>query len=427
MRDPDRPPTGGGLQLDARRKDGTVFAADVSVSVVTDDPGAELTLAAIRDASGRNRREAAQRREALAEQRERTDRLASLGQLAGGIAHDFNNLLGVILNYTSLVTRQVAEPAARSDLAEIRAAAERAASLTRQLLTFARRDVVDAEPLDVNDVVRGVAAMLARTLGEHIELRLDLTEEPLIAVADRHQLDQIVLNLAINSRDAMPNGGAVTIATRALSTLVGHSQVVLTVADTGLGMSADVVDRVFEPFFSTKPTGEGTGLGLSTVYGIVQQNGGDVTIDSTPQQGTTVTVVLPGAVAPAAQPASGERAVDGGGERILLVEDEPALRAGTARLLASRGYTVLVAGDGVEALEVMDREERPIDVVVTDVAMPRMRGDELAAHLAERAPTLPVIYVSGYDSGGPPPTGRLLPKPVAEHDLLEVLREVLDG
>jgi signal transduction histidine kinase/CheY-like chemotaxis protein len=411
----------------SRRKDGSVFESDVSLSTIQDGTGRELVLTSVRDASDRIQTEAEARRQALDEQRERAHRLESLGQLAGGIAHDFNNLLGVILNYTTLLGRQIEDPVAVGDIGEIRAAAERAASLTRQLLTFARRDVVDPESLEVNGVVRDAAGMLERTLGEHIELRLDLVEHPVTAVFDRHQLEQIILNLAINSRDAMPDGGVVSISTRTTGPVDGPGDVVLTVTDDGPGMTPEVVERVFEPFFSTKPKGEGTGLGLSTVYGIVQQNAGDVRIDSTPGAGTTVRVVLPGSAGGVTSASAHAPAPGDGSERILLVEDEQALREGTSRLLQARGYSVVTAADGIEALEVMDREEQPIDVVVTDVAMPRMRGDELALHLAQTHPQLPVLFVSGYDSGASELPGRLLPKPVVEHELLGAIRELLDG
>jgi PAS domain S-box-containing protein len=419
-------PLGTGLHLPAQRKDGTSFTADLSLSTIVGPSGEELTMSAVRDASARLEREAISTREALEEHRERAGRLESLGQLAGGVAHDFNNLLGVILNYATLLEREVTDPTASGDLAEIRTAAERAAALTRQLLTFARRDVVDPVPLDVNAVIRDITELLDRTLGGRVELHLRLAEKPLVAVIDRHQLDQVVLNLAINARDAMSTGGVLTITTRHDSGTDGGCLVVLSVTDDGEGMAPDVAERAFEPFFSTKPKGAGTGLGLSTVYGIVQQNRGDVTIDSIAGLGTTVTVALPCAtetnpVTAGARPADGE-----GSERILLVEDEQPLREATARLLRARGYDVLTAGDGVEALDVMDREERPMDLVVTDVAMPRLRGDELAERLAVTAPDLPVIFVSGFDSGEAPQVGRLLPKPVAEQDLLRAVREVLD-
>jgi PAS domain S-box-containing protein len=425
--DPRTRPLGTGLQLTSKRRDGSTFTADISLSVVTEPSGRSLVLTAVRDASDRIESENSARARALAEQRERGHRLESLGQLAGGIAHDFNNLLGVIMNYTTLLARDVTEPRSAGDLGEIRAAAERAASLTRQLLTFARRDVVDPEPLDINTVVQDAAGMLARTLGGHIRVDLVLDPRPVVAVFDRHQLEQIILNLAINARDAMSDGGVLTISTSAEVTSDGSTEAVLAVGDDGVGMPPAVVERAFEPFFSTKPKGEGTGLGLSTVYGVVQQSGGEVLIASAPGQGTTVTVVMPGSsrdvrLAPGAAPASAQ-----GTEHILLVEDEPALREGTARLLVARGYAVTTACDGVEALAIMDREERPMDLVVTDVAMPRMRGDELAQHLAVRAPEVPILFVSGYDSGVSALDGRLLPKPVIEQDLLEAIREELDG
>jgi PAS domain S-box-containing protein len=427
---------GAGRQILARRKDGCTFLAEISLSAVTDAAGSVLVLAAIRDVTDRMEVQAGRQRQALAAQREQSHRLESLGQLAGGVAHDFNNLLGVILNYNTLVARRVTDPVALADLEEIRAAAERAAALTRQLLTFARQGVASPEPVDVNDVVRGGAPMLERTLGEQVELLLDLAIEPLVVIADRHQLDEIVLTLATNGRDSMVDGGKLTIATEYLprasealdADLSAAGDVVLRVIDTGHGMESDVVARAFEPFFTTKPRGQGAGLGLATVYGIVSQNGGKVTIDSTVSVGTTVTVVLRGADDAVRADATRAEASRGGLERILLVEDEPSLRLGTARVLGERGYEVLVASDGLEALEIFDREEGAFDVLVTDVAMPRMRGDELANQLAERTSHPPVIFMTGYDSPDTIPLfGRLLTKPVAEDVLLRAIREVLGG
>jgi two-component system, cell cycle sensor histidine kinase and response regulator CckA len=425
--DPETRPLGTGMHLMSRRKDGTTFESDVSLAALRDEQGRDLVVISVRDASDRIEMEAENRRAALAEQRERAHRLESLGQLAGGIAHDFNNLLGVILNYATLLDRQITDPTASGDIAEIRAAADRAASLTRQLLTFARRDVITPEPLEVNEVVREAVSMLERTLGERIELRLDLEPRPLVAVFDRHQLEQIILNLAINARDAMDRTGVVTLGTRAEPAADGTAAVILTVGDDGPGMPPEVLERVFEPFFSTKPKGQGTGLGLSTVHGIVHQNGGDVSITSSIGLGTTVRVLMVGSSNFVPVSAADQRAEGAGSERILLVEDEEALREGTARLLQSRGYDVVTASDGVDALAIMDREERPIDMVVTDVAMPRMRGDELHEHLAGSHPALPVLFMSGYDSGASELPGRLLPKPVLEHELLTAIREMLDG
>jgi signal transduction histidine kinase len=415
-----------GLQLSAQRKDGTTFPVEISLSAMSDEPGSPLVLAAIRDVTERTEFAAERQRQALEAQSEQSHRLESLGQLAGGVAHDFNNLLGVILNYTALLSRRLSDPTATADLGEIRAAAERAAGLTRQLLTFARRDVANPEPIEVNNVVQEIASMLERTLGEQIELRLDLAVGPLIAMVDKQQLDQVVMNLAINSRDAMAGGGTLTIATARSPAGSGRvGDVVLRVIDTGAGMAPEVRARAFEPFFTTKPHGQGTGLGLATVYGVVRQNDGDITIDSGVGVGTTVSVVL--RAARGATPACGypTEAAEGGTERILLVEDEVGLRVGTARILAEQGYEVLVASDGIEALEVFDGEDGMIDIVLSDVVMPRMRGDDLARILADRAPGIPVILLSGYDSDARV-TGPLLPKPVGEAVLLRAIREALD-
>jgi PAS domain S-box-containing protein len=431
-RNPVHRPMGAGLHLSARRRDGSTFPAEISLSAVGEDSGL-LVLAAIRDVTDRMELEAERRRQALDAARERSQRLESLGELAGGIAHDFNNLLGVILNFATLISRRVGDPTVIADLGEIRSAAERGASLTRQLLAFARRDVANPLPVEVNGVIRNAASMLKRTLGERIELKLDLAPGHLIALADPNQLEQIVLNLAINSRDAMPDGGRLTIVTERSSVApeLGPGgedapDVVLRVEDTGHGMEPGVVKRAFEPFFTTKERGRGTGLGLATVYGIVQQHGGDVRIDSTVGAGTAVTVVLRGTTETVGAPAPAVTPVAGGRERILLVEDEPTLRAGTARLLADQGYEVLVANDGLEALEVLDREVGAIDLVLSDVAMPRMRGDELAEVLAGRAAAVRVILMTGYHSGDVSAIGGTLTKPVAEDELLRVIREVLD-
>jgi signal transduction histidine kinase len=417
-----------------RRKDGTTFVADVGMTTMIDTLGGLHVLIAMHDVASRAPHntdaelpllEEVQRLEV---QRLEVQRLESLGQLAGGVAHDFNNLLGVIRNYTTLVARRVSDPTALADLDEIDAAAERGAALTRQLLTFARRDRAHAEPLDVVDVVRSVASMLERTLGEHIELTLVLSPDPVIGVCDRTQLEQILLNLAINARDAMPEGGTLRIAATC-SAMLGSSDpanAMLSVSDTGHGMTAEVLARAFEPFFTTKPPERGTGIGLATVQEIVTTNRGKVAIESVPDEGTTVTVWLAGASSLATTPASASVIPVGGAECVLLVEDKEALRRATARLLVEHGYDVLVAADGVEALEVLDRDQHGVDLILTDVAMPRMRGDELANRLLAQGIQIPVIFMTGYDTGLTPHTGRLLAKPVPATELLLAVRKALD-
>ena len=409
-----------GSPLSGRRRDGTRFPAEVSRSALRNRDQA-LILVSVRDVTERVESEQVARREGLKAQRDRFDRLQSLGRLAGGVAHDFNNLLGVILNYSTLLSRRLTDDLAVADVGQITAAAERAAALTRQLLAFARRDVAYREPLDVNQFIDDFVPELRRTLGEGVDVRLDLADGQLVVLADRQQLEQVLHNLGINSRDAMPAGGVLTITTRVVS-----GQVVVAVADTGVGMEPEILARSLEPFFTTKPPGSGTGLGLATVFGIVTQNGGQVGIVSSPSEGTTVNLSLP-SVEAADEVRERSSGAKGGTERLLLVEDEQSLRFVTERILAEHGYEVVTASNGVEALEIFDRYDGAIDLVVTDVVMPLMRGDELGRRLLERQPNVRLLLMSGYVAGDVAPPGRLLEKPVSEADLLRAIREVLDA
>jgi PAS domain S-box-containing protein len=385
------------------------------------------------------RKEAQAEARALARQLQAVQRLDSLGRLAGGVAHDFNNLLSAILNYVQFAREAVVEltvpreerprvAAIVSDLDQIGRAGERAAGLTRQLLVFGRRDTTRPSVLDLNVAVRDVESLLRRTLGEHIDLRTELTDRPLPVRIDPAQLEQIVVNLAINARDAMPDGGTLTIDTVA----DGGSEVRLRVSDTGVGMDADVRERAFEPFFTTKPKGSGTGLGLATAYGVITRAGGEISLDSEPGRGTSVEIVLPAADEPIAAATRTPAPRVAGSETILVAEDDDAVSELTRRLLTRNGYTVLIASSGPAALELADRHDGPIDLLLTDVVMPGMLGRELAERFAERRAGTPVRFMSGYTHAvlGEPDSEAarsVLGKPFTERALLEHVRAALEA
>jgi two-component system cell cycle sensor histidine kinase/response regulator CckA len=336
------------------------------------------------------RRRSAEERAELEHRLAQAQRLESVGQLAGGVAHDFNNLLSVILTCVGFATRELpADHPVRDDVEEIGRAADRAAALTRQLLMFSRREVVKPEVLDVGGLIRDLERLLNRTLSERIALRITVGPGLVPVLADRAQLEQVLVNLAVNARDAMPEGGTLAIA-------VGGSPdgVRITVVDDGSGMPEEVRDRAFEPFFTTKDPGQGTGLGLATVHGIVTDSGGTVDIESAPGQGTVVTIFLPGCeeqVAPAEPPAEpGEHAATGA--RVLVVEDQEPVRRQACRILEAQGYEVTGAGAAEEALEGW----QPVDVLVTDMVMPGMTGQQLAQIAIKRNPDLRVVYMSGH-------------------------------
>jgi signal transduction histidine kinase/CheY-like chemotaxis protein len=397
------------------------------------------------------RRDAQERKELLLAQ---AQRLESLGQLAGGVAHDFNNILAVILNYVSFVSEEVAaamgpDPArhlkaASADLAQIKQAAERAAGLTHQLLVFARREVVRPQVLDLDSVINSVEEMLRRTIGEHVELITSLAGDLWPVLADPGQLEQVLVNLAVNARDAMPAGGTLTIDTSNITgdadSVAGGSKarpgrnVRLRMSDDGTGMPADVAQHAFEPFFTTKPDGAGTGLGLATVYGILTQADGNIRIYSEPGAGTTFTITLPATVEVAAkivEPVRYERAPKG--ETVLVVEDEEALRNVTRRIFMRNGYQVITAASGPEALDIAGHHPGEIHLLVTDVVMPQMLGKEVAEKMRVIKPEIEVLFMSGYarpvltSQGRLDPNVALVEKPFSGADLLAMAGQVLNG
>ena len=371
------------------------------------------------------------------EQMQETLRMEAVGRLAGGIAHDLNNMLAAILGFSELLERNLdLDDPRREDTRQISRAAERSAGLTRQLLAFARRELIQPQLLDVNAVVRHTAPMISSILGENIVLSLRLAPDPLVVYADPRQVEQTLMNLIINARDAMPQGGRVTVETR--SDLEGGSPgrfATLAVSDTGYGMDAATLQRMWEPFFTTKPAGHGTGLGLSSVYGSVKQGGGFVRAESEPGRGTTVQVHWP-EVRSAPEPlheSSGEPEVRGGSERILVVEDEPLVRELVVRALRDHGYHCLEAPDAAEALRLVERGEVAVDMVITDVVMPGMSGGGLGDRLAVVRPDLPVLFTSAYVDEDVINRGLLeqgrpfLQKPCSPRVLARKVREVLDA
>jgi two-component system cell cycle sensor histidine kinase/response regulator CckA len=400
-----------------------------------------LGLITARDIS--ERQKLATSNKQLEEQLRQSQKMEAVGQLAGGVAHDFNNLLTVILGHGSLLLQQT-QPgdAIHEGIRIISSTAERAAALTRQLLAFSRKQLLMPVMLNLNTVVSELVPMLHRLIGEDIRLHTDLAENLGPIMADRHQLEQVLMNLVVNARDAMPTGGLLTIHTHE-----EQENVVLTVRDTGQGMDEHTRAHLFEPFFTTKGVGKGTGLGLATVYGIVQQSGGSITVDSAPGKGATFRIELPRVAAseerrtgsvscrveclpnPAANAAGSPPSRK---EAILLVEDEEMLRNLSRMVLHKHGYTVLEAAHGAEALAICQSHEGTIDLMVTDVVMPILNGSELADCVAQLRPDTKVLYVSGYTddavvrNGVSADTVPFLHKPFTPDDLVAKVREVLD-
>ncbi|MCY1138383.1 PAS domain S-box protein [Actinoplanes sp. Pm04-4] len=438
----------------ARRMDGSTVPVEVSMSPLPTEEG-RLRCAVIRDITERVRAQdrvrqlqAEAERARVEAQLQRTQRLEGLGQLAGGVAHDFNNLIAVIANYATFIAESAADAGLdeiAGDAAQITKAAQRGADLTHQLLAFARREVVRPRPLNINDVITDIEQMLRRSIGEHIDLSVRLAEPLPSVTADPGQLDQVLVNLAVNARDAMPRGGQLSIESQVVDVDADYAAgrphlrtgryVRLRVSDTGTGMPPEVIERAFEPFYTTKPAGQGTGLGLATVYGIVTAAGGDLHIYSEQGMGTTFTILLPTTDAAPARIEDEDEAPPRDSRRgtILAVEDEPALRGVLTRILRAAGHEVLVAADGPAALELAAAHEGTIDVLLTDVVMPHMLGRELAERFAERHPGTKVLFMSGYarpvlaSQGTLAPGVTLVEKPFSKNQLLTALQKVMEG
>ncbi|MBS0170830.1 MAG: response regulator [Nitrospira sp.] len=380
----------------------------------------------------------------LEDQLRQAQKMEAVGRLAGGVAHDFNNVMTVILGYSAVLLQELSQnSSARYFVQEIQRAGERCAALTGQLLAFSRKQMLHPVSLDLHRVIRDLMALLKSLIGEHVTIVLHLDPTPRWVKADAVQLEQVLLNLAVNARDAMPHGGTLTIDTSQVlpeavwgpnhDARATRTYVRLRVHDTGTGIDAATKAKIFEPFFTTKPPGRGTGLGLSTVYGIVHQSGGTISVESTVGHGTTMTVFLPEVVPPhIALPAATSTPDDKTAtEIILLVEDEPSVRLLTQHILRTHGYTVHEAEDGFQALDLIRRSSLHIDLLITDLVMPGMNGKELAMRLRSHFAELKVLYMSGY-SDNPPVTGdesqgqtTFLQKPFSPEDLIRLVREIL--
>jgi PAS domain S-box-containing protein len=416
------------------RSDGKEFPIEASISQA-DVGGQRFYTVILRDISERR---------ALEDQLRQAQKMEGIGRLAGGVAHDFNNLLTVIFGYIAVTSQSLApDDKAQAALAHAREAAERAATLTRQLLAFARKQIVSPTVLRFGDVVGSLEPMLRRLIGEDIQLRTVIAPDTGLVRADTGQLEQVVMNLAVNSRDAMPRGGTLAIETANITldeaycrTRVGATpgdHVMLAVTDTGTGMSSDVLERLFEPFFTTKGPGKGTGLGLAMCHGVIKQSGGHIAVYSEPGRGTSVKVFLPRVTngAEAAAAATPPKAV-GGSETVLLVEDNTMVRQLVAEGLRSSGYNVLMAEDGADAVRLAEQDSQRIDLLITDVVMPEMSGVQVAEAIRARRPRLCVIYMSGYTEetivhhGVETQDMAFIAKPFTVDALLRKVRTVLD-
>ncbi len=425
-----------------RAKDGRIFVEEATIAPIFDRSGTIVNFVAVK-------RDVSQETE-LHEQLHQSQKMDAIGRLAGGVAHDFNNMLMVIVSYAELLANSLPETdPLRSHTAQILRAAQRSASLTRQLLAFSRKQVLAPQVLDCNSIASETSSMVRRLISENIDLRCNLAADLWPVKADANQIVQVILNLCVNSRDAMPNGGSLVIATRnhhpapaaggPAGPAVGphppadqaeHGLVEISVSDTGIGIPLEIRERLFEPFFTTKERGQGTGLGLATVYGIVQQSGGHIRVESEPRRGSTFFVYLPRCLEAASAPELPVlHPLFSGRGRILVVEDEHALREAIADQLRNHGYQVLAACDGIEALDLLSRNT-DLSVLVCDLVMPRMGGRELARLAAERLPHLNFIYMSGHadqdpgEADGAASSAVFMQKPFAMTALLTRISEL---
>jgi PAS domain S-box-containing protein len=422
------------LEISFRTKSGEIRTALDSAEIL-EVAGQTCAIAIFRDTT---------EQKTLEKQLRQTQKMEAIGQLTGGIAHDFNNLLGVIIGYSEILEQRLppGDPL-HKDCLQIKKAGHSAASLTRQLLAFSRQQVLEPKVLDLNAIILNVEKMLRRLIGEHIDLRTSLDPNLENVKADQSQIEQVILNLAVNARDAMAEGGKLLIETANVDLDEDYARlhrpqlpgqyVLLTVADTGKGMDAETQAHIFEPFFTTKEIGKGTGLGLSTVYGVVRQSGGHIWVYSEPWQGTTFKIYLPrvGRMAQVQHAPAVPNESIRGSETILLVEDEESLRGLTRSLLEGTGYTVLEAELPEAAIEIAMGHSGPIHLLLTDMVMPGMDGRALAASLAPTRQEMKVVFMSGYaeftheglaDSGIP-----WLAKPFNRQSLLRKVREVIES
>jgi signal transduction histidine kinase/ActR/RegA family two-component response regulator len=421
--------------MTACRKDGSTFWVSLNAQYVRAEDGRVTgTEGVVRDISDRRRLEA---------QLHQAQKMEAVGRLAGGIAHDFNNLLTVIQGYAEMLAESLKGDVEKDEsVGEIMKAAQRAAALTRQLLAFSRQQVLEMQVLDLGAVVAETEKMLHRLIGEDVVVTVVRHPDLDRVKADPGQVTQVLLNLAVNARDAMPEGGRLTIEVSNLlleAPLEGAPEpippgkyVSISVADTGCGMDAETLGHIFEPFFTTKERGKGTGLGLATVYGIVRQSGGYVAVRSAPGAGTTLRTYWPQCDEPVkAVPGTSIHSLRGT-ETVLVVEDDPSVRSIAQVVLRKHGYTVLVAGNGHEALELLSRAPRPVQVLLADVVMPEMNGRDLASRISATHPSVKTVLMSGYaaevltrlEEAG---VDGFLPKPFSERTLAAKIREVLDA